>query len=136
MDMVSYLLSLGADKSIMGKSNRNYARAIFRARQHGHHALAQMLHDWKAEKDEEYSGECDSIEVILRTVTPEILVFTEDCEPVWEEMHYRGICTICVPWSRIQSVIQGLKSGTHLEQSLLKQVNNPMDVDVLSFDSQ
>ncbi|KAL5378938.1 hypothetical protein DPSP01_008744 [Paraphaeosphaeria sporulosa] len=73
MDMASYLLGLGVGDSLKGKTNTNYRRTVFRAWQHGHHALSSMIRKWKAENDPEYSEEADSVAAILRTMTLESL---------------------------------------------------------------
>ncbi|KAF2004118.1 ankyrin [Amniculicola lignicola CBS 123094] len=65
VELVSYLLELGAD--VLGKNNINYKRTVYRAQNQGHHALARMIHKWKAEHDG-LTDDSDEIEKIMATM--------------------------------------------------------------------
>lgn len=97
LDMVSYLLEMGAGEDMKGAANSNYRRTVYRAWKHGHHAVARMLNKWKAKVDGSYSNHQDSIEAILETMTPEILLCSVSyrLEPGWD--HSRLYCQVCLP---------------------------------------
>jgi len=98
LDMTRYLLNAGAGAGVLGKQNRNYRRAVYRAWKHDHYELAYMIHRWKKENDKGYLDTCDSIEAILRTTEPETLICAEGYKLEQAGWAYRpSICGICVP---------------------------------------
>ncbi|KAH7379606.1 ankyrin repeat-containing domain protein [Pyrenochaeta sp. MPI-SDFR-AT-0127] len=72
LDMVRYLLEAGADI----QCRKNYRRTVYRAWTKGHHALAQMIQEWKTE----HHGpeDCESTATIVASMTSDELKYASE----------------------------------------------------------
>ncbi|OAG17043.1 ankyrin [Alternaria alternata] len=74
LEMVTFLLKTGAD--FEGQHNRNYRRAIYRARNNGHMSVVGLLHEWKRSKYGRH--DCDTLDNLRNSITPDELDFQSE----------------------------------------------------------
>lgn len=76
LDMTSYLLAKGAH--VAGKDSSTYRRAICRAYRGGHHAVTNLIQDWK--RVHFGDDDCEATEVICSEMTEDELKYEFDYE--------------------------------------------------------